>query len=62
MMARFLDRARALYSPKMGRPWKEHFERVFEILVELQSVHSKAELGLNNIEAVFTTFELYTRT
>jgi len=58
MMARFLDRARALYSPKMGSPWNERFERVFEILVELQSVHSKAELDLNNIEAVFTTFEL----
>jgi len=58
MMAGFLDRARQLYSPHLQAPWKEHFDRVFEILIELQKVHSKAELDLNNIEAVFTTFEL----
>lgn len=58
VMAKFLDRARELYTPSMGHPWKEHFERVLDILSELQSVHSKAELDLNNLEAVFTTFEL----
>jgi hypothetical protein len=58
MMARFLDRTRELHRPGLLAPWKEHFDRVFEILIELQRVHSKAELDLNNIEAVFTTFEL----
>lgn len=58
MMAGFLDRARQLHRPGLRPPWSEHFDRVFEILIELQRVHSKAELDLNNIEAVFTTFEL----
>jgi hypothetical protein len=58
VMAKFLDRARELYGPNMEPPWKEHFERVLKILSVLQSVHSKAELDLNNLEAVFTTFEL----
>jgi hypothetical protein len=53
VMAKFLDRARELYSPNMGPPWMEHFERVLNILCALQSVHSKAELDLNNLEAVF---------
>ena len=48
VMAKFLDRARELYSPNMGSPWKEHFEKVLKILSALQSVHSKAELDLNN--------------
>ena len=58
LMARFLDQARNLYSCGISSPWKEHFERVFEILIALQSVHSKTVLDLDNIEAVFTTFEL----
>jgi len=43
---------------RMDAAGKGHFERVFEILIELQKEHSKAELDFNNIEAVFTTFEL----
>src|SRR6202162_6737619 len=58
VMAKFLDRARELYGANMDLPWKGHFEKVLKILSALQSVHSKAELDLNNIEAVFTTFEL----
>jgi hypothetical protein len=58
VMAKFLDRARELYSPNMDPRWKEHFERVLSILSALQNVHSKAELDLNNLEAVFTAFEL----
>src|SRR6202040_3363587 len=54
----FLDRARLLHSRNMELPWKEHFDTVLTILSELQRVHSKAELDLNNLEAVFTTFEL----
>src|ERR1700730_4967651 len=58
MMAGFLDRARELYEGDIGVQWKEDFDLVFKILAELQRVHSKAELDLSNIEAVFTTFEL----
>jgi hypothetical protein len=58
VMAKFLDRARELYTANMGPPWKEHFKRVLDILSALQIVHSKAEIDLNNLEAVFTTFEL----
>src|SRR6202162_1492931 len=58
VMAKFLDRARELYGANMDLPWKGHFEKVLKILSALQSVHSKAELDLNNLEAVFTTFEL----
>jgi hypothetical protein len=58
VMAKFLDRARELDGLNMESPWKEHFGRVMKILSALQIVHSKAELDLNNLEAVFTTFEL----
>ena len=58
LMARFLDEARRVYSEGIDNYWEPHFELVFRILVELQKVHSKAELDLSNIEAVFTTFEL----
>ena len=58
MMAGFLDQARKIYSEGVENTWKPHFERVFNILVGLQIVHSKAILDLNNIEAVFTTFEM----
>ncbi len=35
-----------------------HFERVFITRSRLQSVHSKADLDLNNIEALYTALEL----
>jgi len=58
MMAEFLDRAREVYEDDLRAEWKEDFDLVFSILTELQSVHSKAQLDLSNIETVFTTFEL----
>jgi hypothetical protein len=57
-MAGFLDRARDSYESDTGVQWREDFDRVFKILAELQSVHSKADLDLSNIEVVFSTFEL----
>ena len=57
-MAGFLDRARDSYESDTGVQWREDFDRIFKILAELQSVHSKAELDLSNIEVVFSTFEL----
>ena len=58
LMATFLDRARELHSRNMDPLWRDHFDKVLTILSALQMVHSKADIDLNNIEAVFTTFEL----
>src|SRR5262249_20700039 len=37
---------------------QEHFQRVFETIGGMQSVHSKAQLDLTNIESVFTALDL----
>ena len=37
---------------------QEQFERVFAAIGGLQTVHSKAQLDLNNIESIFTALEL----
>jgi hypothetical protein len=58
LMADFLDRAHDLW--KSGRVSKHHndFERVFSAIAALQVVHSKSKLDLNNIEVVFSAFEM----
>lgn len=58
LMNNFLDIATDLYVHNKVNEKKEHFERVFDAISKLQTVHSKSILDLNNIESVFTTFEM----
>jgi len=58
LMNDFLDRAKDLWSSSEVSSNNEHFERVFLAISKLQSVHSKSELDINNIESIFSTFEI----
>lgn len=58
LMANFLDVASDLLRSNSVPDKKEEFERVFNAIGALQSVHSKAQLDLNNIESIFTVLEL----
>lgn len=57
-MGNFLDVARDLLASGEVRDRAEHFTRVFETIGQLQRVHSKANLDLDNLEAIFTILEL----
>jgi hypothetical protein len=59
LMSEFLDVASSLYSVgKIDPKDKTFFEEVFKAIGELQIVHSKSQLDLNNIESVFNAFEI----
>ncbi|WP_233079735.1 hypothetical protein, partial [Rheinheimera soli] len=58
VMGDFLERAQRLLVTRKVEDKREHFERVFLAISKLQVVHSKAQLDLNNIESIFTAFEL----
>lgn len=58
VMANFLERARDLYAVDDVGEKKAEFELTFEVISELQRVHSKARLDHNNIESVFSAVDL----
>lgn len=59
LMGEFLDIADAIWkSGKLTDNDKVHFERVFRAIGKLQMLHSKSQLDLVNLEAVFSTFEM----
>ncbi len=58
LMADFLDVASFLHSTGKVHDKAPHFEKVFKAIGALQVVHSKSQLDLNNIESVFTAFEI----
>jgi hypothetical protein len=58
LMANFLDIASYLHSTGQVSDKVPHFEKVFKAIGKLQLVHSKSQLDLNNIESVFTAFEV----
>jgi len=58
LMADFLDVASHLYRTDASRDKKADFERVFRAIGALQTVHSKAQLELTNIESIFTALEI----
>jgi hypothetical protein len=60
VMSDFLDRAQNLMqlnAPELGEGCKD-FQDVFQAIAELQGVHSKAHLDLDNIELVFGAIEM----
>jgi hypothetical protein len=58
LMNEFLSTARVLYSEGNLYTEASAFEQVFDGIGKLQSVHSKAQLGIYNIESVFAAFEM----
>lgn len=58
LMSDFLDVASNLLRSNAVQEMRVEFEKVFSAIGSLQSVHSKAQLDLNNIESIFTVLEL----
>lgn len=58
LMSDFLDVASNLLRSNAVQEKRTEFEKVFSAIGALQSVHSKAQLDLNNIESIFTVLEL----
>lgn len=58
LMSDFLDVASNLLRSNAVQEKRAEFEKVFSAIGALQSVHSKAQLDLNNIESIFTVLEL----
>ncbi|MFH0730606.1 MAG: hypothetical protein V2B19_30210 [Pseudomonadota bacterium] len=58
LMSDFLDVASDLLRSNAVQENRVEFEKVFSTIGALQSVHSKAQLDLNNIESIFTVLEL----
>ena len=58
LMAEFLDVAENLRRFRKSEISAEHFALVFRGRASLQSVHSKSNLDLDNIESVFAAFEM----
>lgn len=58
LMSDFLDVASDLLRSNAVQEKRAEFEKVFAAIGALQSVHSKAQLDLNNIESIFTVLEL----
>jgi dimeric dUTPase (all-alpha-NTP-PPase superfamily) len=56
LMKDFIDTARDLYSSNDVDNKNEDFQKVFTAISELQRVHSKSNLDIDNIEAVFFSF------
>jgi NAD-dependent SIR2 family protein deacetylase len=58
LMLEFLDVAHNLWKSNRVEMAKESFETVFNGIAALQSVHSKSVLDIQNVESVFTAFEM----
>lgn len=58
LMANFLDRSRDLLAGGRVDDAKAQFDLVFRGITALQQVHSKANVDIHNVEAVFSAFEM----
>lgn len=59
LMNEFLDRAKNLYdNDEIPDDYREDFKRVFQAVSNLQKIHSKSNIDINNIEEVFSIFEM----
>ena len=58
VMADFLDVARNLQKSGRVRAADEGFKAVFKGISALQQVHSKSQLDIQNVESVFSAFEM----
>jgi hypothetical protein len=58
LMAEFLNVARNLRRSGLPTEFHAAFDRVFQAMAALQAVHSKATLDFNNVESLFSAFEV----
>jgi len=58
LMNDFLDKARELHRRGESDEFKDDFDRILQAISSLQSVHSKSQLDIDNIESVFAAFEM----
>jgi hypothetical protein len=58
LMSNFLDEAEILWRSRHVGVDDEHFERIFTKIGELQPIYYKSVLDLNNIETIFSIFEI----
>lgn len=58
VMSNFLDKAQDLLVYNKIGEYKEDFELVFRAISCLQSIHSKTNISIHNIENVFALFEM----
>lgn len=58
LMKDFLNIAEDLRNSKEIGNYKNDFDKVFNAISELQSVHSKTKLNISNIEDIFAAFEM----
>lgn len=58
LMTNFLDTAHELWKTGKVQDVESDFARVFRAVSDLQAVHSKATLDINNVESVFATLEM----
>ena len=58
LMRDFLDRAKEILLTGKVEDVKASFERVFRAIGSLQSVHSKSDLDIVNVESVFACLEM----
>lgn len=59
-MRNFLDIARVLYRTKQAGSAERHFKVVFDAIAELGAAYEKAEIDTDNLESVFSLFEMAT--
>jgi len=57
-MGDFLDTADNLWRSGNVRGVEDSFQKVFQGISELQQVHSKSQLDIQNVESVFAAFEM----
>src|SRR5205809_156403 len=58
LMAEFLSMARNLRRSGLPTEFHAAFDLVFQAMAALQAVHSKATLDFNNVESLFSAFEV----
>src|SRR3990172_7862318 len=58
MMNEFLDVSRELLTNGSVGEFKDDYETVFKGISKLQLVHSKSQLDIQNVETVFSAFEM----
>lgn len=58
LMAEFLDVARDLWAKGSVSDSTPSFEKVFQAIGRLQTVHSKSEFDIHNVESVFAAMEM----
>lgn len=58
LMGDFIDKAREIHRRGESDKFKDDFDRIFQAISSLQSVHSKSQLNIDNIESIFAAFEM----